>query len=141
VADSLKFKTKKGKIVYGGGGIIPDIFVPLEGKHGDEALTMIMQSGIVSYFVFEEVDKNRKEFEKLNAVQVEEKIRNTDYYFNGFRKHLSKSGLIFNLEKHQDVVKQYLAAEFVRQLFNEQKYYQIILKQDPMIKAVLSAKK
>jgi carboxyl-terminal processing protease len=29
VADSLKFKTPKGKIVYGGGGIVPDIFVPL----------------------------------------------------------------------------------------------------------------
>ena len=36
VNDSLKFKTPKGKIVFGGGGIVPDIFVPLEGKHGDK---------------------------------------------------------------------------------------------------------
>jgi carboxyl-terminal processing protease len=38
VADSLKFKTKKGRIVYGGGGIVPDIFVPLEVKKGEESL-------------------------------------------------------------------------------------------------------
>ncbi|WP_396183020.1 S41 family peptidase, partial [Flavobacterium sp.] len=43
VADSLKYKTLKGRTVYGGGGIIPDIFVPLQGKHGDEALEMLMQ--------------------------------------------------------------------------------------------------
>jgi len=141
VADSLKFKTKKGKTVYGGGGIIPDIFVPMEGKHGDEALNMIMQSGIVSYFIFEELDHERAQFQKLTIPQVESKVVKTDFYYDGFRKHLSKSGLIFNLDKHKDKVKQYLAAEFVRQLFDEQHYYQLILKEDPMIKAVLEAAK
>ena len=39
VADSLKFKTKKGRIVYGGGGIIPDVFVPIEKNHSKEGLS------------------------------------------------------------------------------------------------------
>src|SRR5690606_10909754 len=59
IADTLKYKTLKGRTVYGGGGIIPDLFVPMEGKHGDEGVSMIMQSGFVSYFVFEELDKQR----------------------------------------------------------------------------------
>jgi carboxyl-terminal processing protease len=42
----LKFKTKKGRTVYGGGGIVPDIFVPLEVKKGDENLSFILNSGV-----------------------------------------------------------------------------------------------
>ena len=40
----------------------PDIFVPFEAKHGDEATLLIMQSGLVSYFVFEQLDKDRNAF-------------------------------------------------------------------------------
>ena len=54
VADSLKFKTPKGKIVYGGGGIVPDIFVPLEVEHGNENTVYLMKSGFVVNFVFEQ---------------------------------------------------------------------------------------
>jgi carboxyl-terminal processing protease len=54
VVASLKFKTKKGKIVYGGGGIVPDVFVPLEAEHGAENVSYLLQSGIVCHFVFEE---------------------------------------------------------------------------------------
>ena len=53
VADTLKFKTPKGRIVYGGGGIVPDIFVPLEVEHGEESIAYLMQSGLVGYFAFE----------------------------------------------------------------------------------------
>src|SRR5690606_36975971 len=56
IADTLKFKTSMECIVYGGGRIMPDLFVPMEGEHGDGAVNMIMQSGIVSYFVFEPLD-------------------------------------------------------------------------------------
>jgi carboxyl-terminal processing protease len=61
--------------VYGGGGIIPDVFVPLNGKHGDEATEMLMQSGIVSYFVFEQLDQNRKEFEGLSFDFFKKEVR------------------------------------------------------------------
>ncbi len=138
IADTLKFKTTKGRIVYGGGGIIPDMFVPLEGKHGDEAVTMIMQSGIVSYFVFEQLDKERAGFKGLKAPQITEKVMNTDKYFNAFAGYLANNGLVFKLEKHKDRVKHYLAAEFERQLFSEKVYYEMILKEDNMVKAVLA---
>lgn len=138
VADTLKFKTTKGRIVYGGGGIIPDMFVPLEGKHGDEAVTLIMQSGIVSYFVFEQLDKDRKGFKGLSSPLITEKVTATDRYFKGFEDYLTKNGLAFKLEKHKARVKHYLAAEFCRQLLNEKSYYKMILKEDNMVKAVLA---
>lgn len=140
VADTLKFKTVKGRIVYGGGGIIPDLFVPQEGKHGDEQLAMIMQSGVVSYFVFEQLDKERTQFKGLPSNLVSEKVNSTDKYFTAFDTYLKKNGLVFNLSKHKDRVKRYLAAEFVRQLLNDKEYYTLLLREDNMVKAVLEKK-
>ena len=60
VADSLKFKTPKGKMVYGGGGIIPDVFVPLDLSMQNETFTYLKQTGFINYFVFEELDKQTR---------------------------------------------------------------------------------
>lgn len=142
IADTLKFKTAKGRIVYGGGGIIPDRFVPQEGKHGDEAVTMVMQSGIVSYFVFEQLDKDRNSFKGMqNSQMITDKVMTGDKYFDAFSGYLAKNGLVFHLNKHKERVKHYLAAEFARQLLSEKAYYQMVLKEDNMVKAVLTEKK
>jgi carboxyl-terminal processing protease len=137
VVDSLKFKTKKGKIVYGGGGIVPDIFVPLEAEHGAENISFLLQSGIVGHFVFEQLDKDRTALSKITFDQFKTKINNTDLYFNAFQKYLSQNGLELNLSKHKALVKRYVNAEFARQLFGDSYYYEMILKDDAMIKAVL----
>lgn len=141
IADTLKYRTTKGRVVYGGGGIIPDMFVPLEGKHGDEAISMIMQSGIVSYFVFEQLDKDRNGFAGLPVSLIKENVSANDKYFNAFGKYLLKNGLEFKLERHKERVNHYLAAEFIRQLVSEPAYYGMILKEDNMVKAVLADKK
>ncbi|TDE06476.1 S41 family peptidase [Flavobacterium hiemivividum] len=137
IADSLKFKTPKGKIVYGGGGIVPDIFVPLEVEHGNENTVYLMKSGFVVNFVFEQLDKNRSDFKGLSFTQFENKMGKTDLYFSTFQKYLFKNGLDLNLSKSKAIVKRYLAAEFARQLYGESSYYEIVLKEDAMIKAVL----
>jgi len=136
IADSLKFKTKKGRIVYGGGGIIPDVFVPFESKHGEEATTLFMQSGLVNYFVFEQLDKNRKKFEKMAIESLEKEIR-LGNYFNDFKKYMAKNALIFNFDTQKEQVLFYLYAEFAHQLFNEKHYYDILLKRDEMLKKAL----
>ena len=136
--DTLKFKTPKGKIVYGGGGIVPDVFVSLEGKHGEEGTIYIMQqSGIVGRFAFEQIDKNRNAFKGLNFEQFLSKMENTDQYFNEFQKYLEGNGVILDLSKNKALVKRYLAAEFASQLFGELKYYEIVLKDDQMVKTAI----
>ncbi|HEU4791296.1 MAG TPA: S41 family peptidase [Flavobacterium sp.] len=137
VVDSLRFKTKKGKIVYGGGGIVPDVFVPLEAEHGAENVSYLLQSGIVGHFVFEELDKDRNAFAKLTFEQFKIKINTTDLYFNAFQKYLSQNGLEVNLDNYKPLVKRYVNAEFARQLFGDTYYYEMVLKEDAMIKAVL----
>jgi carboxyl-terminal processing protease len=141
VADSLKFKTPKGKIVYGGGGIVPDVFVPLEGQSGEEGIVYVMeQSGIVNHFVFEQLDRNRKDFKGLSYEQFLAKMNASDVYFNNLQNYLLSYGVRLNLSKNKTLVKRYLTAEFASQLYGEQKYYEIVLKEDPMVQAVLNAK-
>ncbi len=137
IADSLKFKTKKGRIVYGGGGIVPDVFVPLEVKKGEEGLVYILNSGLVGHFVFEELDKNRSAFTNLTFDQFLAKMQTENTYVSHFEKYLMETGLDQKLTDNKALVKKYITAEFAQQLFGESQYYQIILKDDTMIKAVL----
>lgn len=136
IADSLQFKTKNGRIVYGGGGIVPDLFVPLDLKHGDDAVLLLMKSGLVSYFVFEQIDDDRLAYEEYSLSQLASKVKDKELIYKKFKKHLSESGLNFNLDKRKSLIEFFLIGEFVHQLFGEQEYYQWILKEDPMIKVI-----
>ncbi|WP_320816235.1 S41 family peptidase [Flavobacterium sp.] len=140
VADSLKFKTKKGRIVYGGGGISPDVFVPFQAKNGDEVTLLVMQSGLLSYYVFEQIDNDRNFFNKLTKEQLREELLNNEKYLSDFKKYVAQSGFILNFSSEKEKVNNYLFAEFVKQLFDEKEYYQIILNEDDMVKKVLEIK-
>jgi carboxyl-terminal processing protease len=137
VNDSLKFKTKKGKIVYGGGGIVPDIFVPLEIENADESIAYLLQSGALGFFVFEQLDLKRADFNGLNFEKFVKKIENTDLYFKNFEKYLTKNKLDIKISRNKRLVNKFINAEFVRQLYGEKEYFGLMLKDDGMIKAVL----
>ncbi len=142
IADTLKFKTPKGKIVYGGGGIVPDIFVPFETEHGQEGIVYIMKSAIVGNFVFKQLDQNRKEFLMLDKKGLASKINDSDYYFDAFCKLLMEDGFVknsknFKLENNKSLVKTYIWAEFSNQLFGEETAYEILLQQDAMIQTLI----
>ncbi len=136
VADSLKYKTKNGRIVYGGGGIIPDVFVPLSKNHAQEATTIVMQTGLVSYFAFEELDKNRTFFNELTQEEVKTELFTSAKYYNDFKEYVSKSGFLLDFSNRGKILT-FLYAEFVRQLFTDEEYYKIILQEDDMIKKVM----
>jgi carboxyl-terminal processing protease len=137
IADTLKFKTPKGRIVYGGGGIVPDIFVPIEASKGNEIIPLLMQSGAVTNFVFTTLDTNRKAFKGLTLKQIIAKIENSDVYFRDFKHYVNASDTFIDLDSSKNYVKRYLTAEFCRQLLGENQYYHIVLKEDMMVKEAL----
>ena len=139
IADTLKFKTKKGRIVYGGGGIVPDVFVPLEVEHGQESTAYLMQSAIVGHFVFEALDRDRESFSNLSFQEFLTKMSKSDKYVSNFNKFLIESGVKLEL-RNKALVKRYITAEFARQVFKEDKYFEIIIPEDAMIKTVLAQK-
>jgi carboxyl-terminal processing protease len=139
IADTLKFKSRKGKILYGGGGIVPDVFVPMEGNRGEESIVYIVeQTEIIDHFVFEQLDKFSKDFLNVTYPKFLDKMKNTEKYYNAFQLYLKNEGVGLNLSKNKLLVKRYITAEFAKQLYGKQKYYDIILNEDPMILKVLN---
>ena len=66
-ADSLKFTTPKGKVVYGGGGIMPDIFIPMDTVDVTPYFMEVSGRNILYRYTIEYADKHRA---KLNEVQT-----------------------------------------------------------------------
>ncbi|AWG21152.1 peptidase S41 [Flavobacterium faecale] len=138
IADSLKFKTPKGRILYGGGGIVPDVFVPVAIM--DTNVSFLMQSGIVGNFVFEQLDKYRSNFKDLPFESFVIQMKATDRYFDAFQQFVYKNRLGLSLVKDKVAVKRYLNAEFARQIYGENQYYKLLLNDDKMVQKVLLKK-
>jgi len=62
--DSLKFRTSKGRIVYGGGVIMPDVFFPLDTTPFTDYFLNIRRKNVINMFVGDYVDKSRKDLQK-----------------------------------------------------------------------------
>ncbi|WP_438426476.1 S41 family peptidase [Aquimarina macrocephali] len=141
VADSLKFKTPGGKIVYGGGGIIPDIFVSKDTTRVGETLDYMLRSGRMGGYVFEELDKNRSYYNDLSENEFNEKINIDDAFAEDFLKYSRQRGIEIELKNYEDQLKKYLKATMAQQLFGTGAFERIINKDDAMINKVLSLSK
>jgi carboxyl-terminal processing protease len=136
LADSLKFYTPQGKVVYGGGGIYPDIYIQNDELE-DESVSFMMTSALTNNFVFETIDKNRTTFQNLPLEALEKTLKANHNYYSEFRNYLIRQGIhLSSLDKNRTTIEKYLKAEFIRQLFLEESYYKSLLEEDVMVKKV-----
>jgi carboxyl-terminal processing protease len=63
--DSLKYTTPGGKTVYGGGGIMPDIFVPVDSSGSSHYLSSLRYFDVFSHLAVDYVDMRREELDKM----------------------------------------------------------------------------
>ncbi len=129
VVDSLKFKTPKGKTVYGGGGIIPDVFVGIDTT----SYISNFYFNTVNDFAFEYVDNNRN---KLSHWTLEKFIANFDNDRLILNQFLSKNKQKISA-KAEEKVRQYLKASIANVLFGDEAFQRILHKKDKMLLKVL----
>jgi carboxyl-terminal processing protease len=128
MVDSLKYKTPMGKIVYGGGGIMPDVFVPLDTSGSSWYLTELRYSPAFQNFAFDFVSNKRTKWngpkEFVNQFTV------TDELLKQFTNYAEKALKIkFNPKEFavsRSRIKEILKAEIARQLWTEAGYYQVM---------------
>jgi len=133
--DSLKFTTPAGKIVYGGGGIMPDVFIPLDSTMEITWITELAYTGSLRSFVFEYLDKNRSKFSYLNDFSA---------FLSDFQVDAAMLRDLVKFARDENVLVQNpettelnddmrveIKAQFARQLFGEEAYYQVLLAKDP----------
>jgi len=132
--DSLKFTTPKGKIVYGGGGIMPDVFVPIPTNPDLKFYNEIVDKGSIFQFVFEYSDKNRR---KLDQYQGFEEYNNNfeidDIEFQKFIEYANSNGIKSNkalIDKSKDRILLMLKALIGREIFDNEGFYPIYHKTD-----------
>ena len=83
-ADSLKFKTPKGKIVYGGGGIMPDIYVPIGKDTIYKYFNLLANKGLIYQFAFDYTDKNRRNLNYKSFEEFNRKFEISNSIYNDF---------------------------------------------------------
>lgn len=132
VNDSLKFTTPKGKIVYGGGGIVPDAFVPIDTTQYLENRYLIG----LNRFSFDFVDKNR---ESLKIWTVESFINDFDTdgeITNMYLSEIDVDGVLISDSKLA-IIKKAVKSNIAQSLFDDNEYNQIILANDKMLGKVV----
>jgi len=142
VADSLKFTTPKGKTVYGGGGIIPDVFVALDASMQNKTISFLLRRGLVRNFIFEELEKDRHAYSAISRTQFISTFEISDDRLFDFQDYANrKSNLDLTFVAYNDEVKQYLKAELAEQLYGYGAFYEVINKKDVMIEEVIALSK
>ncbi|MGJ5642799.1 S41 family peptidase [Formosa sp. S-31] len=138
VSDSLKFTTPKGKVVYGGGGIIPDVFVPLDTNMQNETLVFLEERGFISYFIFEELEQDRHLYDNYTRKEFIDTFEVSDDLVLKFQDYLNiRTESVITFVAYHEEVKQYLKATLADQLFGKGAFTEVFNKNDDMINEVV----
>ncbi len=140
-ADSLKYKTVSGKTVYGGGGIMPDVFVPIDTSFRSSYLNKVSYKGIISDFAFNYTDKHRAELLKnKNAKNFAKNFNPSAALLENFVEYAQKQGVEKNdvqLKKSAVYLLNQLKALIGRNLYDNDAYFPLILKDDKAFRAAV----
>jgi len=141
--DSLKFYTPLGKIVYGGGGIMPDIFVPIDTVGNTNYFYELRYRGLLQDFSLQYVDNNRKKLKEQykNAITFKKQFQVSNDLFNSLIKFAEKNELPRNLSEikmSKEIIVRALRASISKDLFGNFGYYVIINDEDNTVQEAIS---
>ena len=140
-ADSLRYITPGGKTVYGGGGIMPDIYVPLKQDSTEYFFNKIVNASIVFQYAFDYSDTHRDELLKYgDEKNLDKKFKFTDTMWNEILKEAKKKK-ITGTEEQKEVAKtmtaQLVKAYIARNIFGDEAFYPLYESLDEMLKECL----
>jgi carboxyl-terminal processing protease len=137
VIDSLRFTTPAGKVVYGGGGIIPDVFVPKDRSTDNELVSFLSKTVFLRDFVFEYLDTNRSKYSALSRNDYFYDFEVGSELFNAFKQYSKNRNIELDFSRYEQQIKTLIKAKMAEQLFDLSLYHKIINNNDIVIKKVL----
>ncbi len=131
VDDSLKYFTNAKRIVYGGGGILPDVFVPLDTSMNSTYYDDLRRKGVMSDFALTYTDNNRKNLLKdyADVYAFKKSFELNTEIMNGFfayaeKKEVKKDEVMY--KRSEKLIKTQVKALIARDLWNTNAYYVMI---------------
>lgn len=142
--DSLKYTTLLNKrVVYGGGGIMPDIFVPLDTTGNTGYYSDLLRKGVITNFILDYVDRNRDEiihrYSSFSEFRDQFKIDDLmlkDLLVAAEDEKIEKNELEFEQSKEQ--IKVILKALIARDIWDMSEYYEIVNEKNKAFNKAIS---
>jgi len=106
----LKFKTDGGRVVYGGGGITPDYFIPRDSSWQTPYLIKLFNKNLIREYAVEYANANRKRLEKLPFAEFDRTVTLDDTFMNRLTKEAASEGVPFN-QKEYNRSKEYIRTQ------------------------------
>ena len=137
-ADSLKFTTPGGHLVYGGGGIMPDVFVSMDTSGSSAYFSAISSKGLISEFTYDFLDNNRKNLLKYKSFkEFNSSFNITETIFNEFISFAARKGVKADekgIKQSAEVIRTQLKALVARQLWKNEGFYSVMHTLDRTLK-------
>lgn len=127
--DTVKYKTLAGRIVYGGGGVMPDYFIPADTLGYSDYYLKITQKGLVYQFALDFADSKRSELSKLTSTNAFESYFQKTNILDLFVAFADKKGVKPNqsdLKKSSKIIDNQIKAYVARNIIGEEGFYPII---------------
>lgn len=143
-ADSLKHTTLRlHRTVYGGGGIMPDVFVPLDTTQYTDYHRRLVAKGIIPQFALRYVDKNRADLKAQypDAQKFIKEFTVTDEMLNNLVNAGKAEKVDFDksqFAKSKEMLRTFVKAAIANDLFSTGAYFQIVNEQNDIYKEALS---
>ena len=138
--DSLSYETRNGRIVYGGGGIMPDIFVPRDTIGVTSYLNNVVNNGIIYQFALEYTNKHRKELSQFKDYgsllqYLKRKPLLDEFVIYAASKGVKPRPVYINISRK--IINNQLHAYIARNLLGDEAFYPILMLEDKtFLKAV-----
>ena len=128
--ESQKFKTVGGRTVYGGGGIMPDIFIPLDTLGANNYYRKVWDGNVLYRYTMEYTDRHRAEMDKVTSLAELDALLSRGDLFGDFVKYAERNGVETNEEElavAKDVILVQLRAYIGRNALHDESgfYYNI----------------
>jgi carboxyl-terminal processing protease len=127
-ADSLKYTTPGGRTVYGGGGIMPDYFVPVDTSGGSEFFNRLRVSGLIYRYALKYSDDNREKLTTLQTAAEFKDFLTQESIMKKLISFASENGLTasrHDLESSGEVIEIQLKAYIARNFLDNDGFYPI----------------
>lgn len=131
--ETLKYQTSKGRTVYGGGGIMPDYFVPLELHPTPTYLDQLITHHILQEYALEYVDRHRESMAAMNQEKYSAEFEVNELMLKKIVSQAEKAGIAYDgpsFRADKSRVKRLLKAYIARSLWGERGFYPIYHQED-----------
>ena len=139
-SDTTTYRTKKGRIVHGGGGIMPDVFVGRDTTLNTPYYNKVVNLAITYQFAYAYTDKHRKELSQFKDWQALEKHLNKQNILRDFAAFAKEKDIAPNeaqIQKSKPLLTRLLNAYIVRNILGDEGFFPLFERDDEITKVAV----